>query len=116
MTLSTKEKWEANAAAYRETDPIMLLIEKQSGFADVLGLKFSRISLDDFELEDEHEASDDSNVMMEYENYVTPVGGKTMADLMKAADFLIEASGDHHHIFIEAVPFVDGQFQLVTGS
>lgn len=95
-------------------DPVMQIINKQSEFAEQLGLEFGIISMDDFELADKYAPVD--NPMMEYEGIQTPVLGDTVGDLMKAADLLIKASGDTHHVYIEAVPFVGGVFQLCTGS
>lgn len=56
---------------------------------------------------------------IEYQGLVTTVEGDTWLDVWRAAEKLVHASGDKHHIFIEAfVPTErrSARFQMITGS
>jgi hypothetical protein len=59
---------------------------------------------------------------IKYGDQYTPIGtdaGLSWIDLWIAADDAIQASGDQHHIFIEAftpIPTEPGVLRLVTGS
>lgn len=56
-------------------------------------------------------------IFVKYKGLVESVEGYTWFDLWKAANKLIERSGDYHHIFIENFKEIEkGIFSLVTGS
>lgn len=56
---------------------------------------------------------------LEYQGFVTTVDGDKWLDVWRAAEKLVHASGDMHHVFIEGfVPTEHGsaRFQMITGS
>ena len=55
-------------------------------------------------------------VTMTYQGCHAVIKGPTWADLYRAADSVIDQSGDDHHIFIEGFLFAGDELRLTTGS